>query len=300
MSIVSSCSSIHDFFEYISLIVTTTNASCKRRDALAEAQHQDILNKLESGEISGGKGLHQSSSLTRLEDTIWSSHHTTLLRLDQMWSFVLKVLSMVDEDGRGPSQAAGIPVPNMDDEIPIQGRSRVEERTITNLHHYRAEIFYVAIDKICVEMDHRFSEGSNIILDCFSCLDPKNSFSKFGVDKLVRLADIYHADFSDDDRGTIRNQLIYVLQVRRNASFSTCEDVQTLILPVSTASVERVFSAMKIIKSELRNKINDVWFNDLMVCYTEREIFKSLDDIDIIRTFTAKKSRKGHLPRNFI
>ncbi|KAG4974519.1 hypothetical protein JHK82_041033 [Glycine max] len=226
---------------------------------------------------------------------------------------------------KGFCVAKSILVPNMDDEIPVRGRSRAEGRTITNLHHYRAEIFYVAIDKICVEMDHRFSEGSNIILDCFSCLDPKNSFSKFDVDKLARLADIYHADFSDDDRGTIRDQLeTYVLQVRRNASFSTCEDVQSLamkmvqtekhlvfplvyklielalILPVSTASVERAFSAMKIIKSKLRNKINDVWFNDLMVCYTEREIFKSLDDIDIIRTFTAKKSRKGHLPRNFI
>ncbi|CAI8593708.1 unnamed protein product [Vicia faba] len=174
-------------------------------------------------------------------------------------------------------------------------------------------------------MDHRFSEGTNIILDCFSCIDLKNSFSKFDVDKLARLADIYYAYFSDDDRGTIRDQLkTYVLQVRRNASFSTCEDVQslamkmvqtekylvfplvyklielTLILSVSTASVERAFSAMKIIKSKLRNKINDVWFNDLMICYTEREIFKSLDDIDIIRTFTAKKSLKGHLPRNFI
>ena len=31
----------------------------------------------------------------------------------------------------------------------------------------------------------------------------------------------------------------------------------TLILPVSTASVERAFSAMKIIKSKLRNKMNN-------------------------------------------
>ena len=74
-------------------------------------------------------------------------------------------------------------------------------------------------------MDHRFSEGTNIILDCFSCIDPKNSFSKFDVDKLARLADIYHVDFSDDC-GTIRDQLDpYVLQVKRNASFSTCEYV---------------------------------------------------------------------------
>jgi len=176
-----------------------------------------------------------------------------------------------------------------------------------------------------IALHHRFCEGSNIVLDCFSCLDSKNSFSKFDVDKLARLAGIYHADFSDDDRGTIREQLdTYVLQVKRHAFFSSCEDVQslamkmvqtekhlvfplvyklielTLILPVSTASVERVFLAMKIIKTKLRNKINNVWLNDLMICYTEREIFNSLDDVDIIRTFTRKRSRKGHLPPNFI
>src|SRR4051812_37192897 len=32
VSVASSCSSIHDFFEYISLIVTTTSSACKRRD----------------------------------------------------------------------------------------------------------------------------------------------------------------------------------------------------------------------------------------------------------------------------
>jgi hypothetical protein len=65
---------------------------------------------------------------------------------------------------------------------------------------------------------------------------------------------------------------------------------------VSTASVERAFSAMNIIKSNLRNKINDDWLNDLMICYTEREIFKSLDDVDIIRTFTTSKTLNGNLP----
>ncbi|XP_058776598.1 uncharacterized protein LOC131650914 [Vicia villosa] len=154
----------------------------------------------------------------------------------------------------------------MDEEIPVRGRSRREGRTVTNLHHYRAEIFYVSIDKICMEMDNRFSEGINIVLDYFSCFDPKNTFSKFDVDKLVCLADIYHADFSNDDRGTIREQLeTYVHQVKRHASFTSCEDVQ-----MSTVSVERAFSAMKIIKYNLCNKINDVWFNDLMICYTER------------------------------
>jgi hypothetical protein len=215
----------------------------------------------------------------------------------------------------------GILVPNMDDEIPVRGRSRLEGRTITNLHYYRAEIFYVVIDKICVEMNHRFGDSNQEVLSCFSCLDPKNSFSKFDVEKLSRLAEIYSADFSNGDRSMLRDQLeTYVLHLRNHVAFSACKDVESLaakmvetekhlvfplvyklielalLLPVSTASVERAFSAMKIIKSKLRNKINDDWFNHLMVCYTEREIFKSLDDVIITQRFHAFKSRKGVLP----
>jgi len=108
VSTASSCSSINDFFECISLIITTSSTSCKRKDALTEAQHRDILNRLENGEISTERGSHQSSTLARPGDTRWGSHHTTLLRLDQMWSSVLVVLSMVHEDGRGPSQAADL------------------------------------------------------------------------------------------------------------------------------------------------------------------------------------------------
>ena len=42
-----------------------------------------------------------------------------------------------------------------------------------------------------------------------------------------------------------------------------------LTFPVSTATVERVFSAMKIIKTELRNKISDEFLNDTVVTYFE-------------------------------
>jgi len=71
-----------------------------------------------------------------------------------------------------------------------------------------------------------------------------------------------------------------------------------LLLPVSMASVERAFSVMNIIKRELRNKIEDDWMNDLMVCYTEKEIFKSIDDEIIIRRFQRLKTRRMQLPRS--
>ena len=36
--------------------------------------------------------------------------------------------------------------------------------------------------------------------------------------------------------------------------------------------------AMKIIKTDLRNKVSDEWLNDLMVCYYEKEIFRTIHD----------------------
>jgi hypothetical protein len=173
----------------------------------------------------------------------------------------------------------GILVPNLNDVIPVRGRNRLEGRTNTNLHYYRAEIFYVVIDKICVEMNHHFGDSNQEVLACFSCLDPKDSFSKFDVEKLSRLAEIYSADFSNADRAILRDQLeTYVLHLRNHVAFSACKDVESLaakmvetekhlvfplvyklielalLLPVSTASVERAFSAMKIIKSKLRKR----------------------------------------------
>jgi len=225
------------------------------------------------------------------------------------------------EEAKQFCAAKSIVVPDMSAEIPVRGRSRRDGITVTNLHHYRAEIFYVLVDKICAEMNHWFSEATTEVLLCFSCLDPSNSFSKFDVNKLARLAEIYDADFSDHDRGIIREQLeTYVLQVRRHAAFANCTDIENLatkmvatekhlvfplvyklielalLVPVSTATVERLFSAMKIIKSKLRNKIADDWFNNLMVCYVERELFRSLEEATILRRFQNLKTRKMQLP----
>ena len=397
VSVASSCSSIHDFFEYISLIVNTSSASCKRRDVLTEEHHQNLVDMLERGEISSRRGLNQETSLTRPGDTRWGSHYTTLLRLHQMWLATLYILREVNDEGRGLSQAAGliekmedfkfafilklmlklfaitnelshvlqtkdlnivhamelvsdvkerlismresgwealfdetqqfciekgIPIPPIDEQIPVRGRSRLDGMTYTNLHFYKVEIFYVALDKICVEMNHRFCEASREVLDCFSCLNPKNSFSMFDVDKLASLSSIYHVDFSNGDRATIRGQLeTYIHHVRVHPAFSTCKDIESLatmmvetkkhlvfplvyklielalLLPVSTASIERAFSAMKIIKSKLRNKMKNDWFNDLMICYTEREIFRQLDNDAILQLFQAMRTRKGQLPR---
>jgi hypothetical protein len=109
--------------------------------------------------------------------------------------------------------------------------SRLDGFTYNNLHLYKIEIFYVAIDKICVEMDHCFCDASVEVLESFSCLSPENSFSMFDVDKLAHVSSIYHAHFSNDHRTTIRGQLEnYVHHVRILSYFSTCTHLESLAI----------------------------------------------------------------------
>ncbi|KAM0871265.1 hypothetical protein ACQ4PT_039504 [Festuca glaucescens] len=92
----SSSSYIHDFLEYVSLIVNTSSSSCKKMEILLEQSHKEILDRLERGEISTARGLNQQTSLARPGDTRWGSHHKTLLRLEENWPPVIKVLGTVD------------------------------------------------------------------------------------------------------------------------------------------------------------------------------------------------------------
>lgn len=218
----------------------------------------------------------------------------------------------------------GIDVPNMDDLVGAMGQTVRSRNKVTRHHYFKVSIFNVAIDATIAEMNHRFNEVNTEIVDCMSCLSPANNFSKFNVDKLIRLAEIYAEDFTEADRLLLRIDLpMFLRNIRRSEEFNGCQDVSnlarlmvqttkhrthqlvyrlielTMILPVATSSVERIFSAMKIIKTDLRNKISNEWLNDLMVCYCEKKIFKSIPDDRIIIQFQKMKDRRGHLPREY-
>ena len=111
------------------------------------------------------------------------------------------------------------------------------------------------------------------MLLCFSCLDPRDSFSKFNVDRLARLTEIYDADFCHADRTAIKDQLqTFIIHVRRVDDYIACQDIGSLaekmvetlehmtfplvyhlielalLLLVAIASMKRIFLAMNIIK----------------------------------------------------
>ena len=68
-----------------------------------------------------------------------------------------------------------------------------------------------------------------------------------------------------------------------------------LLLLVATVIVERVFSAMHIVKSRLRNRIGDKWMNDSLVVYIEKDIFDKIDNEAIMKRFQNMKTRREQL-----
>ncbi|KAL3615242.1 hypothetical protein CASFOL_040903 [Castilleja foliolosa] len=189
--------------------------------------------------------------------------------------------------------------------------------TVTNYHFFRVEIFYEVVDMLSQEMNNRFPEKSTELLSCISCLSPRLSFISFDVEKLIHLAHQYPDDFTLTELSFIRQELqTYVQDLQKDVRFKDLDNlgdlgrkmVETmkhkvfplayrlielaLVLPVATTSVERVFSAMKILKTRLRNKMRDEWMNDCLVVYIEKEIFMTIDDEQILQRFQNMDNRR--------
>jgi hypothetical protein len=68
-----------------------------------------------------------------------------------------------------------------------------------------------------------------------------------------------------------------------------------LTVLVSTASAERTFSSLKIIKTRLRNKMEDNFLANNMLVHIEAEVMKDYNYKDIIDDFNDMKKKKGGL-----
>ncbi|CAL8168545.1 unnamed protein product [Prunus armeniaca] len=175
-----------------------------------------------------------------------------------------------------------ITVPNMDEEYVIPRKSRCNAPIKTKNYHYRVELFLHVIDGQLVELNDHFNEVNIEFLTWLACLSPNNSFVAFEKQKLVRLAQFYPQDFLDGALLMLKDQLgVYVHHMCSSSDFSELKGIGmlaekmvekgmhekfpyvylliilVLVLPVATASMERAFSIMNIIKNPLRNRMGD-------------------------------------------
>ena len=83
----------------VSNLLTVVGGSYKRRDALRDTQFAKIKEDLENGVRRSGQGLNQETNLKRSGVTRWGSYYGTILNLILMFSIVVDVLEIIEEDG---------------------------------------------------------------------------------------------------------------------------------------------------------------------------------------------------------
>ncbi|XP_023731074.2 uncharacterized protein LOC111878813 [Lactuca sativa] len=280
-------------FTMISKLVNVVGASCKRKYMLHEKQVEKILEAIYVGEIETDKGLNQEYTLQRATDTQWGSHYVTLLNIGILFSSIIEVLEYVVEDCGSSEQKAEVVIlldwtqsfdfvfalilmksilgitnelsstlqrkyQDIVNAMELVGISKQRLMTLGNegweslvkevylfcekVNDTRKQRLMTLGNKdwVLQELRSRFNETTTELLLCMACLNLDDSFSSFKKEKLgvgylaMKLVEtkkifIYHLVY----------QLIKLV----------------LVLPISTASVERSFSAMKIVKTRLRNKI---------------------------------------------
>ncbi|KAL7132312.1 hypothetical protein ABFS83_12G065000 [Erythranthe nasuta] len=355
---------ISSLFDFTTRVLNIVGSSCKRRDLLREKQSEKIIEALNLGEISSGRGLNQKTNLKRAGYI--NSHYNTLLSLIHMFDAVIDVLEVIGRDASSTThrtEAQDIvdrllsfdfvlslflmknvltitnelsqALQRKDQDIvnamrlvqvsKIQIQSfresgRRNEEEMSNLHHYKVETFYTILDMQLGELNARFSDSTMELLVCITCLDPSDSFSHFDKDKLLRLVEFYPQDFTELDKCKLNDQLdTYIVdmrssselqglggisdlarkmvETRRNKVYPLVYMILTLALTLSvaTATVERAFSAMSIIKSRLRSRMNDEWLSDALLIFIERDISARIGNDRVMNSFQNMKTRKGQL-----
>jgi hypothetical protein len=176
-------------------------------------------------------------------------------------------------------------------------------------HHYKADVFNVAIDQQLVELNERFSIETIELLTLCASLDPRHE--TFDMTNICTLAEkFYPADFSSQERAQLESQLPHFqLDVCNHPNLNTLPSLADLTaglvktgkvsmysmvdrllrlvitIPVSTATMERAFSAMKLIKTCLLNKMGDDFLRHYMVVYIGKEIAAKINVDEIINLF---------------
>ncbi|KAL7108948.1 hypothetical protein ACP275_06G145200 [Erythranthe tilingii] len=177
-------------------------------------------------------------------------------------------------------------IPNMDDNFILYSRDgRVSRRgtQITNFNHYQIEVLYTVIDLQLSELNDRFDNTNTELLSLISCFDTTG---------------FYPNEFDDCGLIVLENQLEnFIRDVRSDQDFSNMAGASRLVeklvakrkyitYPLVYLQLKlSVFSAMKIVKSELRNRMEDQLLNDILVSYIEKDILDNVSVDEVMMFF---------------
>ncbi|KAK9697391.1 hypothetical protein RND81_08G035300 [Saponaria officinalis] len=293
------------------------------RDVISVYQFFSMLTfirLLEREELETGKEKNQIVTIKRAGDTRWGSHFGSLNSLLNMYNASCSVLQTVIKEGKGAQREEAdkayddmtsfefVLITNdlcqalqrksqdilnamhlvSNTKILIQklrddgwenllqqvllfcNNHNIEVSNMEDHYIYGRERFRQPKDRVFIavrdsqlhELDFRFNDEMIELLSLSSSLDPKRKFQNFKA-----------ADFTEQEKLNLK----------------------ILTIPVSTTTVECAFSAMKLIKTTLHNRMEDDYLTNLLIVYVEKGIAKEFDIDSIIDEFASKKDRRSLL-----
>jgi len=186
-----------------------------------------------------------------------------------------------------------------------------------NGYHRKERLRNHVIDWLLQELDGRFNETSSELLVCSATFSPRDSFHDFNIEKSLSLAKLYPPDFDSGNLRDLSHELgLYISDVRDDYRFSNMQTIAelsqkmvatgkherypmvyrllkpVLVLPVAAATAERSFSAMKIVKTYLCNRIGDSYMNNSFICYVEKELMMKVTNEAVVRRFMKMQGRR--------
>ncbi|KAL6211502.1 hypothetical protein ACLB2K_016727 [Fragaria x ananassa] len=207
-------------------------------------------------------------------------------------------------------EARQIEIPGMN--VRYVGRgSRALKDEWTVLRYYQVDIFYAAIDSQLQELNYWFNECSIKLLILSSALDPSEIKGSFKIENVCQLVEKFYPQyFADHEKLQLKKQLEFfeydVVRDKEFKSLSTIFDISqslvrtrrsrtyplvyrvivlVLTLPVSTETTERSFSAMRIVKTRLRNRMDNDFLTNSLLMFIEKEIVEIFDINSIVDDF---------------
>ncbi|XP_052627759.1 uncharacterized protein LOC111897621 [Lactuca sativa] len=169
--------------------------------------------------------------------------------------------------------------------------ARNHRTTKTNRFHFEVEIFNTVVDMQLTEYRDRFSETSTQLLEYMDALSLCDSFAQFDKSKLLKLDERFASLKGISDLSRL------MVNTGKHRSYPLVYKLLklALILPVATASVEICFLKMKLLKTDLRNKIGDDFLNDALLCNVETEALAKVENEKVMERFQKMSARRGQM-----
>ncbi|KAK4599518.1 hypothetical protein RGQ29_009535 [Quercus rubra] len=274
---------VHQFFDHLVNIINIVVGSSKRSDELQHAQAEQVENMIASNEIEIGRGANQIGTLQRAGDTRWGSHFQSICSLIKMFDTTCKVINTISEEWANYKQRGDV-------EGAYQVLTSFEFILIL---HLMKEIMGIT-NVLCQALQQQSQDLLNAMHLVSTTKSLIQKLRDNGWEPLlasvISFCEQHEIDIPDMNarytkgRGRYRRQdddltmehhfridiftvaIDFQLQELKSR-FCELTKVIRLVLTfaVSTATTERAFSAMKLLKTRLRNRMEDELMADNMI-----------------------------------